>query len=286
MATEKKNQLGQKKDKIYAVKANEQINVKDVDLTKRIVTGYYNSCYFFDSDQDVSLPGSYNKSISEHGPSAPDTTYHILHLKGHDWNQEVGRPHILQESTDTISGVKFTGLYFETKMPNTTLGNDMLINYQEKVHNQHSMGFRYEVGMYIEKGTEEWDRLIQKLLNPEEAEKYGFMYAWKQYRVREGSTVAFGANELTPYLGVKSLENSDALLMKLHERMDLLNNQVRNGKQSDMTLHSFEMQLLQLKQITTELFTAKPSEKDTATVDRHTKDTQKKAIDFGSLITN
>lgn len=155
MATEKKNQLGQKKDKIYAVKANEQINVKDVDLTKRIVTGYYNSCYFFDSDQDVSLPGSYNKSISEHGPSAPDTTYHILHLKGHDWNQEVGRPHILQESTDTISGVKFTGLYFETKMPNTTLGNDMLINYQEKVHNQHSMGFRYEVGMYIEKGTEE-----------------------------------------------------------------------------------------------------------------------------------
>src|SRR3989304_3141158 len=53
METETKN----KKNCLYKIKANSQlsISVQDVDLTKRIVTGFYSTYNVLDSDGDIFL---------------------------------------------------------------------------------------------------------------------------------------------------------------------------------------------------------------------------------------
>src|SRR5690606_24479112 len=111
------------------------------------------------------------------------------------------------------------GIYFETKMLNTSDGNDTLIKYQEGVYDNHSIGFRYLDIRYIEQDSDQWKVNIDKLINPEDAENRGYMFLVKEIELFEGSTVAFGANRLTPYLGSKS-ENKSLSLLKINERMD------------------------------------------------------------------
>lgn len=244
--------LNQKKAKAYAVWADQATKVIDVDLSKRVVTGLYNTQYFFDEDCDVILPGANSKSIHERGPNS-SAIQKIKHLKDHDWSQIPAKLEVLDERTVNVGGRSLTGTYFEAKMINTTLGNDLLIGYQEGVYDNHSFGFRYLEGKYIEEGNEEWDKILALLINPEEAQKVGYLFAWKELKMYEGSSVAFGANSLTPYLGVKS-KDKNLLALKVIERIDLIEKQLRGGTQSDDCLQSLEMQMLQLKQFVSELF--------------------------------
>jgi hypothetical protein len=254
--------LKQKKyETIYGVKSSDQFIVKDVDLTKRVVTGFYNTTYYFDSDFDVSLPGSYSKSINERGPNS-NAPAKIKHLKDHRWENIPGKLMVLEESTITHKGRSVPGMYFETKMSNTTLGNDTLINYQEGIYDNHSFGFRYMDIEMIDKESDNWKQYLDLLLNPEDAEKVGIMFLVKEYKVYEGSTVGLGANSLTPYLGVKS-GNKEAILLKMSERYDLLYKQIKSGLQSDETMQGFEMELKQMEQLTKELFQQEPSIKST-----------------------
>lgn len=285
------NQNIQQKQAIeYAVKSV-GAKVKDVDLTKRIVTGFYNSFYFFDSDNDVLLPGCTAKSISDRGPSS-NATGKIKHLLHHDWSMLPGKPQLIEEKT--IGGI--TGVYFETKMSSTQMGTDTLINYQEEVYDNHSIGFRYLSGKYVERGSADWDKYIRMLINPQDAEKSDEMYVWDEIMMYEGSTVAFGANSLTPYLGVKSM-SKEALLMKINDRISKLSKQLKSGTQSDEMLQSFEMEMLQLKQLIQEIFTATPSIKDTlkeqgrpendASKSENNPATGVKSVDFSKfLLTN
>ena len=258
------NKIKQKKlSTSYGIKSNGEqgISVKDVDLTKRIVTGFYNTAMFFDSDFDVSLPGSNTKSIQERGPQS-SAVGKIKHLKGHNWNEIPGTIITLEERSMNFNGINLTGTYFETKMVNTTLGNDSLINYQEGIIDNHSFGFKYMDIEMIDQDSSNWKEWVNKLVNPQDAEKAGFMFLVKEYKMYEGSQVGLGANQLTPYLGVKS-GNPEAILLKVNERFDLLTKQLRSGTQSDETMYQFEMELKQLRQITNELFDHEPSIKDT-----------------------
>lgn len=252
-----KQELQKKKQLPFPVKTSGGLSVKDVDLSKRIVTGFYNTAYYYDSDKDVSLPGCNVKSITERGPDS-SAVQKIKHLFNHDWSLLPGKIQVLEEKT--IDGV--TGTYFETKMTNTTLGNDTLINYQEGVYDNHSFGFQYIDGEYVDESMSEWSKYLNLLINPKDAEKYGYMFVWKEYRMFEGSTVAFGANALTPYLGVKS-GNKEAIAMKVNEKVELIEKQLRNGKQSDEMMQTMAMQALQLKQYISELFSLEPDVKDT-----------------------
>ena len=132
------NLLQQKRDKPYAIWADDNATkVIDVDLSKRIVTGLYNTQYYFDEDADVILPGANQKSIQERGPNS-SAIQKIKHLKDHDWSQIPGRLEVLDERTVYTGGLKLSGTYFQTKMANTTLGNDLLINYQENIYDNES----------------------------------------------------------------------------------------------------------------------------------------------------
>lgn len=275
-----------KKARPYAVKSGEgALMIKDVDFSKRIVTGLYNTALFFDSDYDVLLKGCADKSMRERGPLS-NSIQKIKHLLFHDWERLPGKILVLEERTVEIDGKTVTGIYFETKMDESTDGTDTIIKYQEGIYDNHSIGFQYLDGEWVDSEAEDWQKYVDMLLNPEAAVDAGFMFIWKEIRLVEGSTVAFGANELTPYLGVKS-GNKDGLLLKINERMNLLSKQVSSGKMSDGALYTMEMQLLQLKQIVNELFTQEPSIKDTLIQGRQQKDTSanKGQFDITQLLT-
>lgn len=267
--------LSDKKSIQFAVKSA-SATIVDIDMSKRVVTGLFNSYNFFDSGYDVLLKGCAAKSIAERGP-ASTSVQKIKHLMNHNWSQLPGKIQVLEEKN--VNGID--GIYFETKMAPTTLGNDTLINYQERVYDNHSIGFRFLDGKYLDDGAADWDMYVGMLLNPQAAKDAGFMYVWKEIKLYEGSTVAFGENSLTPYLGVKS-QSKEGLAMKLNERIDILTKQVSNGTQTDEMLQSIEMEALQLKQLVKEIFNTQPSEKDTLK-SRPSNDEVKSAIDFGIL---
>jgi phage head maturation protease len=266
--------LQDKKSLQYAVKSA-TATIMDVDMSKRVVTGLFNSYNYFDSGYDVLLKGCAAKSIAERGPQST-AVQKIKHLIDHSWSKLPGKIQVLEEKN--VNGID--GIYFETKMAPTTLGNDTLINYQEKVYDNHSIGFRYLDGKYIKADAAEWDMYVSMLLNPQAAKDAGFMYVWKEIKLYEGSTVAFGENSLTPYLGVKS-QSKEGLAMKVNERIDLLTKQLTSGAQSDESMHLFEMEALQLKQIVNELFNIEPSVKDTLQSRPNTDAV--KGVDFGIL---
>lgn len=255
-----KNDLQLRKQKPYAVKSIVK-QIADVDLTKRIVTGFYNTANYFDSDYDVIQKGAADKSMTERGPNS-SAVCKIKHLLFHDWEKLPGKIITLDERTKRVGNANITGIYFETQMSNTSLGNDTVINYQEQVYDNHSIGFQFLDGEWIDSEADNWKQIVDTLINPQDAIDAGFMFLWKEIKLFEGSTVAFGANQLTPYLGVKDLKNKELLLLKVNDKMDLLYKQIAKGGQTDETLQSFEMQVLQLKQIINELFIT-PSMEDT-----------------------
>jgi HK97 family phage prohead protease len=233
----------------YSVKpcGSIQAAIKDVDTETRTVTGFFNTFHFLDSDRDVLLPGAAKKSIKERGPKS-QAVAKIKHAMDHDLTRLPGKIVTLEERE--IDGIK--GIYFETRMADTTLGNDTLKNYLEKIYDNHSIGFQYLQMEMVERDAKGWDKLVGQLINPEEAEKVNIMWAVKEIALFEGSTVAFGANQLTPFLGVKS-GNKEALKLALFDRMEKLTKALRNGTQSDETMETFELQVLQMKQMLDEI---------------------------------
>lgn len=255
--------LEERKANDYNIKfANPLISIKDIDTTKRIVTGFYNSFYYFDADQDVVIPGATAKSIADRGPGSQSIAK-IKHAKNHDLTKIPGR--ILRLSESERDGIY--GTYFETKIAETTLGNDTLIEYQEGIIDNHSIGFLYEQLELIIRDEDPitWDKWIQQLVNPEDANEVGYMFLVKEINLFEGSSVAFGANPLTPFLGVKSQEGR---ISYLNDRLTNLEKSLRNGKQSEETLYLYSLQCKQIKQILKNLTSTEPDLKDTLLKER------------------
>lgn len=270
--TIKTNDIAGKKAMHYPVKIlGEGLVVKDVDLNKRIVTGLFNSFNYFDSDYDVILPGAAQKSISERGPDS-NAVGKIKHLAYHDWTKGVGKIQVLQEKTVTINNQKVKGIYFETKMSSTSLGTDMLINYQDEVIDNHSIGFRFLDGTWKDEDSEDWLTAIADVINYDEIKQAGMAYFWNEIKLYEGSSVGLGANQLTPFLGVKDVANKDLIALRFMDRVNRLETALKSGTQSDETLEMFAMETLQLKQLISELFMDRPSEKPTRE-SRENKDT-------------
>lgn len=263
--------LKQKKlNDFYKVKDNPNTITKDVDTTKRVVTGVANTFYFYDSDGDILISGCADKTMAERGPDSNGPAK-IKNVKDHVITNRIGVPQVLRE--DTVGGNKVQ--YFESKMYNNTMGNDMLVEYQEGGIDQHSIGFRYVDLDLVTADDEEWSKWMAMIINPDDAEEHGYAFIVKEIAQFEWSPVSFGANELTPYLGVKS-GNKDGLLLKLFSRIDHLEKQLRGGKQTEDMLMDHELECRQLKQIIGELFTTQPSLKDTLLEGRQPSDTSDK----------
>lgn len=255
--------------------------IKDVDTVGRVVTGFYNTYDFFDSDNDVLVMGAAKKTIKERGPNS-SATAKIKHALDHDLKRLPGSIRVLDERE--YKGM--TGIYFETKMADTTIGNDTLKNYLEGIYDNHSIGFQYMQVEMFEAGAKGWDKAIANLINAADAIAAGILFLVKEVALFEGSTVAFGANKLTPFLGVKS-GNKDAMKIALFEKINQLESALTKGTQSDDMMNVFEIQVLQLKQMITELTESIPSQKSTL-LEPLKKDNLEvvKAIDYNFLTNN
>lgn len=255
----------------YSVKSNiAQGSIKDIDTASRTVTGFYNAYNFYDDACDVLVIGCAKKSIKERGPKSEGVAK-IKHALNHDLTTLPGKILTLEEKT--IEGI--TGIYFETKMADTTLGNDTLKNYLEGVYDNHSIGFRYIDMECIERANEKkWLKAVESLVNPKATEGKSYLFLVKEIQLFEGSTVAFGCNELTPYLGVKS-GDPDSYMLALISRVNKFENVLKSGTQSDDAMEMIKIECMKMKQVMKDLCALIPAKE---------KKTIPKGLNFDALV--
>lgn len=197
--------------------------VKDVDVEKGVVTGYFSIFGNKDSDGDIVMPGAFKKSLKENGPQSEKPR--ILHLFQHDPIKVLAKPFTIKEDKK--------GLYFESKISDTSLGRDVLQLYRDGVLTEHSIGYNI-----VKREVDEKEE-IQKLL---------------ELKLWEGSTVSWGANMDALVSTVKSDGIDKTLWQKILKKFDSLNTAVK-GSYTDDTARQLEIQFDQLKDLIFSLIT-------------------------------
>lgn len=213
------------------------LQIKDIDTSKRIVKGYFSSFNFVDSDNELITPGAFQKSLVENGVNS--STKRIKHLFNH-WDTAG----VLQELKEDNFG-----LYFESQLGRHTLGNDVLMMYEDGIITEHSIGFKTT-----------------------QSKQVGDVKHLTEVQLWEGSSLdKWGANMNTPAL--KSDEKANLYI----ERIDLLTKAIRNGRYSDDRFDELIIQLKQVQQHLYELISTQP--------DKTTEpETEQKSFDYDKLI--
>lgn len=164
-----------------------------------------NMANWFDYHQDVMLPNSWKKSISEreiyilkdHGRSVTDIIADTKSVQSEIINlKDIGI------SSDVATSQALTAI-IEPKR-----------EYDEKVYElykagrikEHSIGLQYiqmELALSDPEYKEEfavYEKYYSQIINKNEVEKFGYFWAIKEAKILEISAVLFGANPLTPTL--------------------------------------------------------------------------------------
>lgn len=188
---------------IYGYKSLNQ-SIKDVDVKKGIVTGYFSAFNVKDSDGDIIRPGAFKRSLEDWFPKG-----RIKHLMNHDPSKPLGVLQVLKEDQ--------YGLYYESKVGSHNLGQDFLKMVESDLVREHSIGF--------------------SVIREQKGQEGNEMFDLKLY---EGSSLtAWGANEFTPLLGMKSTKD-------IKDRIKTFEKFVRNSNATD---DAIEMCLLEIKQL-------------------------------------
>lgn len=191
----------------YKIKSDGMI--KDVDTKSRIITGYASKFGNIDYHGDMMMPGAFTKTITERGVNGKNQ---IWFLHNHSSANPLGKPTVLKEDG--------FGLYFEAPIVETRIGEDVLKLYEAGLINEHSIGFSTIKETFVEgKG----DR--------------NSYYEINEVKLYEFSSVLWGANEDTPFLGMKSLDAK-----ALEDRFNLLYKQLKSGSLSDETYELLEIE--------------------------------------------
>jgi len=228
--------------------------LKDVDSKKGIVTGYFAAFNNIDSGGDMIIQGAFKKSIQERGKGGKDLIFHLLQ---HNTEQVLGKPNVLKEDA--------TGLYFETEIVKTSFGEDTLKLYDANVYNQHSIGYR--------------EIKTERVEIPATTEKpSGVFYKLLELKLFEGSTVTWGMNENTPFLGMKSGENE---INFITGKMNRVLKALKVGCLTDETLNNLEIELNQLQNIFNSLLNEKKQPDDSTE-----KNIQKPDASFWTCLNN
>lgn len=197
-----------KKSMIYNYKSFEG-NVKDVDSKQGIVSGYFSAFGMVDSDGDIMMPGAFKRSIQDWGPEAKGRVKHLLN---HDPSQPLGK--ILELKEDSY------GLFYRSQVGSHRLGQDFIKMVESDLIGEHSIGFR----------------ILREQKSAEANEIHEVM-------LFEGSSLtAWGANEYTPILGIKSLADT----AKIQEQIKTFEKFIRN---SDVTDETIELCLIKVRQL-------------------------------------
>ena len=218
--------------------------VEDVDDKEGIVKGYFASFDTIDADDDIIRKGAFKKSIKEHGVESTSNRK-IAHLRNHDWDRQIGK--ILELYEDE------KGLVFVSKLGRSTEGKDALLDYQDGILREHSIGFNYVA-----------DKV--KFVEDSQYKKEGH-YEITEVKLWEGSGVTFGSNSLTPVLEVsKSTGDINPVLEKIKHMEEAFLKALKNGKGTDDRLSTIEARFKQIQQLKDSLITEKSSIKETLDV--------------------
>jgi HK97 family phage prohead protease len=155
------------------------------------------------------MPGAFKRSIQDWGPEAKGRVKHLLN---HDPSQPLGR--IIELKEDNY------GLYYRSQVGTHRLGQDFIKMVESGLIGEHSIGFR----TLREQKAAEANEIHEVMLF-------------------EGSSLtAWGANEYTPILGIKSLEECT----KIQEQIKTFEKFIRN---SDVTDETIELCLIKVRQL-------------------------------------
>jgi phage head maturation protease len=205
------------------------------------------------------MPGAFKKSIKERGVES-SATAKIKHAMFHDLTQLPFKPTKIEEQVRD----GMTVLYFESKAANTTDGDDALEKYREGIYDNHSIGFSYlrdKIAM-VENGSKEFAQALSIVTNPDMMKDEPYAFIVDEVKLYEYSTVGFGANDYTPFLGFKT-KDIDVLKEMIKDKITKLYAAVKSGRFTDETFIELEIQCKQLEQIMYDLTDMKPTIKDT-----------------------
>lgn len=176
------------------------LEVKSIDTEGRIVTGYLASFNTLDQDGDVLIKGCFAKSLIERGPEST-TARKIAYLYMHDMKDPIGHFTVLKEDD--------FGLYFEAYIDKIPQGDRVLEQYKSGTLNQHSIGIRYQ-----------WEKCQWGEWSLPDSTKTDAFICY-EVMLFEGSVVTLGANENTPFMGMKSesIESERNALIRETERI-------------------------------------------------------------------
>ena len=213
----------------YKIKS-QGLEVKDVDTTSRKVSFYLSHFGNVDSDKDLLVKGCFKKSLQERGVDSASNRK-IAFLRYHNWEMPIGKFLELQEDD--------FGLYAVGELGNSTMGNDALMDYQDGIIREHSIGFRY---------MQDKVKWVEDL----SIESKGYFMV-SEVALWEGSAVTFGANEMTPVLEVAKSEDKDDFFKKINDEINTICKSLVNGKGTDERLYSLEMRMKYLTSQLTEI---------------------------------
>ena len=240
--------------KSYGAK-NISFQLKDLDEGSREVVFYGSAFDVLDSDQDVIKKGAFAKSIQERGASSNGRK--IAHLRNHDFEHQIGN---IKEITEDAYGLKVV-----SKLGNSTKGSDALLDYQDGILREHSIGFNY----------------VQDKIKFIEESSFSESGHWEISEVKlwEVSAVTFGANEFTPVLDVaKGLETKSQLIEKLNQLSDNFIKVIKNGTGTDERIINLEARFKQICELQKALANEKPSIKGTFNEQSRNSDSDKSNI--------
>jgi HK97 family phage prohead protease len=196
------------------------LKIEDVDEGSRKVVGYLSAFDKLDSDNDIIRSGAFSKSLLERGVDS-SSNRKIAHLRNHDWEHQIGKFLELYEDNQ--------GLKFVSQLGRSSKGQDALLDYQDGILREHSIGFNYVKDKIKE---------VEDSSNPN-----GFYYEITEVKLWEGSGVTFGANEFTPVLDVAKAIKDNDYICNLNTELDSLIGAIKNGKGTDERLYNLEMRL-------------------------------------------
>ena len=207
-AIRKLDQIDNKKNMMYNYKSLE-MEVKDVDAKKGIVSGYFSAFGMVDSDGDIIMPGAFKRSIMDWGP---DGKGRIKHLLNHDPSKPLGKIMELQEDE--------YGLKYSSQIGTHTLGKDFVKMVESGLIAEHSIGF--------------------KTLREQ---KSGDANQIHEVMLFEGSSLtAWGANENTPLIGMKNM----GTIENIQSQIKAFEKFIRD---SDVTDETIDLCLIKVKQL-------------------------------------
>lgn len=170
-------------------------SIKDMDMKEGIVTGYAASFGTLDADKDIIMPGAFSKTIKEQGPKS--TQPRIKHLLNHNTSQPIGNPLSLMEDSK--------GLLYESKVGTNSIAVDFLKMVDSGLITEHSIGYS-TVRKTITNPDADWREQTTQL---HELKLFEF-----------SSLTAWGANQYTPLIGVKSLKSVEDRIANLIKAMN------------------------------------------------------------------